>query len=247
MGRQTGAIKFIGKVGTVTGYIRDGQHLIKSAEESNPGNKRAQSQRKKRENNTEFGNASSAGRRIREAANLILSWTARGSYVNRLTSAMQGLVELDTGNPFKQRKVLGEHLHFIKGFEFNEKAEVSKIIVCDYEYNIDADSGIMTVFFKPFVPKESIAMPRGATHFRLAAQGCVVNTEKDNHEQSSALSATWSVGTTEAIAIELRVSLPLKVEGAKMLMLGVHFYEEKFGKMKLMKERSGVRVVEVKG
>lgn len=240
MAKQTSVIKFVGTIGEVTGYVRDGKHFIKSAEANNP-----RSEHKKRKNNSEFGEASKTGRLIRQAADTIISLVRDGSHVNRLTKALQPLIHLDTIHPARERKILREHLHLIKGFEFIRKAELKDLISSPYEYSLDEGTGIMNIFFPPFIPAQNIFAPRGATHFRFEALGCTLNLETQQHEFNISSSNDWPVGTTDAIAIELRISLPLKIEGAKMLMLSVQFFQEKFGKMQLMEERSGVKVIEV--
>jgi hypothetical protein len=241
MAKQTSIIKFVGTIGGVTGYLRDGKHFIKSAEANNPT-----SEQKKRKNNPEFGEVSKTGRLIREVADILLCQVRDGSHVNRLTKALHPLIQLDTIHPCKERKILKEHLHLIKGFEFNQKAQLKDLITCPYEYSLDEETGIMNVFFPPFIPAQNICAPRGATHFRFEALGCAINLEIQENEFSISSSNDWLVTTTEAIAIELRVSLPLKIEGTKILMLAVLFFEEKSGDMELMKERNGMRVVEVK-
>jgi len=241
MAKQTSVIKFVGTMGGLTGYLRDGKYFIKSAETNNP-----RSEQKKRKNNPEFGEVSRTGRLIREAADILLCQVRDGSHVNRLTKALHPLIQLDIIHPCKERKILKEHLHLIKGFEFNHKAQLKDLITCPYEYSLDEETGIMNVFFPPFIPAQNIIAPSGATHFRFEALGCAFNLETQENEFSLSASNDWSITTTEAIAIELRVSLPLKVEGAKMLMLTVLFLEENSGEMQLMRERNGMRVVEVK-
>lgn len=238
MAKQAG-FKFIGKLGGLTGFIRGGKFFVRAGED-------AQAEKKRRNNNPEFGRASAAGKLIRNACGVLLFQSKDGSRVNRLTSAMQGLIALDKYHRSGERKVLDEHLHLLKGFEFNKNAEIGKIIRCSYEHSIDGESGIMKVFFKPFIPKESIDAPYGSTHFKIAAEGASVNIDANKCEHNYAESGYWGVNTTDAIGIELVVSLPLEVNGAKMLYLGVEFFKEAEGVMEKMKEKNGVRLVDVR-
>jgi hypothetical protein len=241
MARQLGGGKFIGTMGGITGYMRNGGLFVKSAEDKSTGRERLTS-KKKRYNNDEFGSASRSGRLIRQAAGPLLMHMKDGSMVNRLSVALHRLIVLDTINGRGERKVLEQNLHHIEGFEFNKNAQTTDIIQCLYEYNADGERGLMKVFFKPFIPLEKIAAPTWATHFKLVVLGAIINLERMAEECDSAQSGLWRVDTSESIAVELNLTLRMETEGVKMLFMGVRFYEEG----KCLREENGMRLICVK-
>src|ERR1035437_6184530 len=154
---------------------------------------------------------------------------------------------MDKVSQFGERSITTENLEQLKGFEFNRAAPLRKLVHFDYEASIDAETGMMRVFVKPFVPNDVITAPNEATHFRLVAGGVCMSLSKYEFDRSFRESNLWAVDTTDAIGIELILNLPLKVEGPMMLFFGIQFCDDYNGhpNMRSYKKHNGLKLVEV--
>jgi hypothetical protein len=118
-----------------------------------------------RENGAEFGHCTKSGKQLRRAI-LDLMVDAKDSRVtSRLTQVMSRIKNFDTSSPRGERKVaIGlttpEGKLAIKGFEFNDRALMSNILMSDY--TLDTATG--EVQCPDFTPLYNLNPPEGATH-----------------------------------------------------------------------------------
>jgi hypothetical protein len=196
-----------------------------------------------RRNNREFANASKAGKLIRESVKPLLLRVKDGYMTNRMMSAVLEIVKKDVRNPWGERKVCDENIKELEGFEFNNVMPVKKVMKAEPEIEIDKERGIMTVFFKPFIPTEMIKAPKGSTHFKIVSAGVSINFDECKHEVSLSESKMWETKTKEALSIELRNSLDMKMDGVQMLFWGVQFYRN--GEWKPFSEKNCLRLARV--
>lgn len=248
MAKQGGHLPLIGKLGNLVYYSYKGTPVVRmDGSKSAEYYKKAPEMARFRENGWEFGRGAKTKAFIKRAFAPLLFQVKDGDMDQRLNMTVNDLLFKDNVSERGKRRLTGENLKLLKGFEFNKKALMRKIIQFEYESSIDKESGIMRVFIKPFVPKETIKAPVGSTHFRLVAGGACLDLEKLESESDFKQSNTWGVDTDDAIAIELTMGMPMKVEGSMMLVFGIQFSDDDNGlpDWKSYKEKNGLKVVEV--
>jgi hypothetical protein len=157
------------------------------------------------------------------------------------------LVKMDDKSARGERTVTANNLEKLKGFEFNKDALMRNLVQFEYDASIDSEKGILSVIVKPFVPKEEITAPAGATHFKLVAGGVCINLNEKKEEKSFKESGLWKVDGDDVIGVELVMSLPMKVEGPMMLFFGIQFYDDYCGlpSGKEYRKKNGLKLVEV--
>jgi hypothetical protein len=246
MAKQRGPVPFTGKLGSLTGFKVDGNYFIRASEDDGgQGSSKAVS--KKRNNNTEFGNAVRIAKLIRYTTanfgkNLFIQ---ERSKVNRLNSILLDIKNLDTVSPKGQFKVLPQYLHHVKGFEFNKNAQVKNIVQCKWELTVDRESQQVRILIHPFLPKEGLKVPKGCTHFKLLATAGVVNIEDKTQKASLESTNEWPVKMGEMIAREIVLNIPDVEKGHVIITFGVCFIKKSGLKREFMRNRNGLRIIDV--
>ena len=250
MAKQMGHGMIKGKLGNLIFYSYRGKPVVRTdGSREKEYYKTAESFERSRENGDEFGRAHSIKSKITNAMGPLLTFVKDGYMNNRLAMTLLELIKMDDKNLRGERTVTAANLEKLKGFEFNREAMIRKLVRFDHSATIDKESGTMSVIVKPFVPKENIIAPEGATHFRLLAGGICIELNSDKEETSFKESNLWRVDEDDVIGVELIMSLPLKVEGPMMLFFGIEFYDDYCGlpNIKTYVKKNGLKLVEVKG
>lgn len=118
MAKQTGILKFTGKLGDVIGYRNKKDHLLRSAPETirqTAATKRAA---------RDFGTASKAAKLIRHA----LPVSHDSSLTNRLNKALGQIVRADDRHTAGQRQVTATNIQSLNGFQFNKAVNINHFI-----------------------------------------------------------------------------------------------------------------------
>jgi hypothetical protein len=87
--------------------------------------------------------------------------------VNRLTRDMFSVVKADVTNPGGERTVIDGHAELLTGFDFNTHATLSTVLRISFNYSIDRTTGLMSLEFPSFDPKEVLSGPKDCTHFKI--------------------------------------------------------------------------------
>ncbi|GGG53258.1 hypothetical protein [Bizionia arctica] len=118
-----------------------------------------------RENGTEFGHSATSGKTLRRAIVNLLSDVKDGRVTSRLTKSMTLVKNQDLTSLRGQRQVpIGlaniQGRALLKGFEFNNNALLSAVLLSDFE--LDPLTGEITI--ADFTPNQNLGIPGGATH-----------------------------------------------------------------------------------
>jgi hypothetical protein len=139
MARQRGPIPFVGRIGELSFY-KDKVHgyLIRAK----GGPTRQQIQKKKsmepvRQNNSEFGRASSYGALLRRAFKPLVLHCREYSMSRRLQGVLLSIIKMDAGRPPGERDVLKEQLILLQGFELNSHLSYQKF----FKKDVDVETG----------------------------------------------------------------------------------------------------------
>lgn len=123
-----------------------------------------------RENGSEFGMAATSGKTLRRAILDLLVDAKDGLVTSRLTRVMTQVKNTDiTSNRGERTVALGittpDGQLALKGFNFNNRAIMSSVILSD----VVLTPATGTVVITNFTPRQNLAVPNGATHVSLTS------------------------------------------------------------------------------
>jgi hypothetical protein len=232
MARQKGIIKLKGTIGDITFYKTQDGHLARekgSLDASRIANDPAF--QRTRENGSEFGRAGKAGKILRTALRGLLLNSADGRMVSRLTQQMIKVIQADLVNDRGLRNIIDGEAELLSGFEFNIRGKLGTTLFAPYTATIDRVTGVIEVTMAPFIPSNMIAVPSGATHFKIISAGAEVDFEAETFVVENAETGIlpWDALATTAITQTNNVT-PASTSPL-FLALGIEFYQQVNGKM----------------
>lgn len=227
MARQKGIIKLEGTIGDISFYKSQDGFLArtkggveKDRIQNDPAFQRT------RENGAEFGRAGAAGRLLRTAFRPLLLRTSDGRVTSRLTKEMVKVVKADQTNARGERNVLDGELELLQGFEFNVNGRLGATVYAPFNPNIDRATGSAVVDIPEFIPQNTIAAPKGATHFKFVSAGAEVDFENGVFNLATSESPEIVIGPQAEAAINLNNALPAGSVSPLFLVFGVEFYQQ---------------------
>jgi hypothetical protein len=235
MGRQNGLMKLTGNVGdlnfyeTMDGYlVRRRSGLTRTRFQSDPAFTRS------RENAAEFGCAARAAKLLRTALHQHITYVQGRRMNNRLLQAFLRVAKSDLINARGGRNVSDGDIRLLRGFDFNERAPLSTILLTPITSRIDRDDKTLTIGLGEFVPATMIAAPPGSTHCVLTSVAVAIDFVKGKFKTASVESAAIKLSDETVGPIELLQTL--NDEGEWFLLLGVSFYQERNGELYALNE-----------
>lgn len=226
MARQEGIIKLNGRIGDLTFYkTKNGYQARQKG--GVDGERIATDPRyqRTRENGSEFGRATKAGKVLRTAFKTLTKQLADKRVSNRLMKRMLLVIQADSVNERGMRMVLDAETELLTGFEFNTNGLISSAINTPFITLIDRATGIATIDFDTFSALDLITSPEGATHFKLSAAAAVINFEDEVFELNVNESAMNPVKDVATPAITLTCNLTPVSTKPIFLLLGISFYQ----------------------
>lgn len=227
MGKQGGILKVQGTLGGLTFYKSGGQDLVRtkggvSADRINSDPAFART----RENNSEFGEAATAGKTFRNAFRSQISLISDSSIVSRLTQAFRAVVDFDSASVRGMRKVsLGivtvGGSAFISNFNINSNAGLGQVLFKSFA--IDPTTKVLTI--TALNPGNDIASPQGATHvsFKLAVSR--IDFETGNYLTVESPSVIRTLVSAPANVVLTPASVPAGA-GILVVALSISFTQE---------------------
>ncbi|MBT8260767.1 MAG: hypothetical protein KJN82_05595 [Bacteroidia bacterium] len=161
-----------------------------------------------RENGAEFGHSAKSGKQLRRAILDLIVDAKDNRVTSRLTQAMSRTKNEDTTSARGERKVaIGlatpEGKLVLKGFEFNDRAFLSNVLISDY--TLDTTTGEVQI--SDFTPNMDLNAPDGATHvsFRSGFLNLDFTTEEKELQLSPELNLSIDDSTTTVTLTPLAV------------------------------------------
>lgn len=227
MARQVGLLKVVGTLGDISFYksfygflARTKTGVDRKTVLNDPRFRRT------RENASEFGRATKAGKLLRDAIRPLLKNAKDSMTVQRLTQKMMKVIQADSINHRGMRKVTDGDLGSLKGFDFNINAKLGNTLQISYQTVINPVSGIALLTLKSFNPKTDILIPKGTTHFKILFGAAALDFEAIkflfSQNDSGILSYSDNVEFIDTISINLSPNLSFPT----ILLLGIEFYQE---------------------
>jgi hypothetical protein len=230
MAQQTGILGIQGTVGGLV-FAKDGSIRQKPASNKASFNGAA-SMARTRENASEFGDAASAGKLVRDALRQAIQSASDSKMVSRLTQKMREIIGLDEDNDRGGRQVLKENTSPLLGFNFNAGAGVSQALF--FGYSVELAGREVTLRVAGINPQSDIAAPQGATHYEVVYSAAAVNFETKSFSAAT-VAAPMGLQPLSGGALgaqNVAATLPADPAAADVVLgvLGINFYQELNGK-----------------
>ncbi|MGX5819085.1 hypothetical protein ACWKWU_12860 [Chitinophaga lutea] len=123
MGKQTGIIKFTGKLGPLIGYYSGGEYLVRSVPE------RVRQSPSTRLAAQHFGKASALACTMRTALRPLLHIPPDNNIVNALNKKMHTILRAD--DLHRHKRFIPRHFQQLRGFTFTPRGSLMRSLPCD--------------------------------------------------------------------------------------------------------------------
>ena len=227
MAKLKGILKIEGTLQDMTVYKTQDGHLVKtksgvSADRiaNDPGFQRT------RENGSEFGNAATAGKVLRNAVRTLMMNAADNRVTSRLTQIMTQIKNYDADSVRGERSVADgiadpAALALLKDFDFNAKALLSGVLFAPI--TVVPATGVISI--PAFIPINHIAYPSGATHVNMKGAFAIVDFANEiSAIEYSPVSNLLIDGTNTAVTLT-PAGVPAGT-GTKFYLILVEFFQE---------------------
>ncbi|RYH72773.1 hypothetical protein EVU94_11200 [Flavobacteriaceae bacterium 144Ye] len=179
-----------------------------------------------RENGSEFGQAATSGKQLRRAIIDLMSDAKDDLVTSRLTQAMTKVKNADTTSPRGQRKVaIGlespEGRLELIGFNFNNNAILSSVLLTDYELNTTTGE----VDIPSLIPIQNLNAPEGATHVSLESGFLNLDLSTDVKDLQLSPIVNLPIDATNT-PVTLTPAAPAAGTGNEFFFLKVAFFQE---------------------
>lgn len=229
MARQSGVIKFTGKIGGLSFYksksygflAREGGNLDARRIATDPAFVRT------RENASEFGNAVRAAKLLRNALRQVLPFASDGKLTPRLNGVMVAIKKYDTENVRGQRLPAAGLHHaearaLLEGFEFNNHTMLEKLLLC--AFSTDPASGVIQL--SGFQPAAHLVWPEGATHCEFTGVRILINFATEDFVTAFSEVVSFSQKDPSAHDVSLVSEVPPDREGLSLQLLLLQYKQE---------------------
>lgn len=213
MAKQTGIITLKGSVGrlsfykTKDGYLaREKGGVEKSRIMNDPRFART------RENIREFTDNATSSKLLRDALRPVISQIGDKRLNLRITQSMMQVLKSDLLNVRGDRRVKEGDWNLLKDLEMNAGSSLGSTLF--FEIGINDAAGSWEVSLPEINPKDLIAIPSGASHFKISATGVGVDFDLGSRTVISAGTGSISI---------LAPFLPQTLTVDKTQLSGTHF------------------------
>lgn len=248
MAKQAGIIKLKGTIGDIS-FFKSADGHVARFKGGVDGNRIATDPlfQRTRENGAEFGRAGKAGKLLRNAMQTLLNQTKGPKVVSRLTTQLLAIIKTDAVSERGKRTLdLGE-LGLLNGFDFNVNSTLSTTVSASISVSYDRVTGVVGLSFEAFNPKQKIAAPGGATHYKLSCGVSELDWEGGSFIFKMADSGILPHNNTEVAPFDLDVNITPNSQLSVVQALSIEFYQEVNGKMYALQNTgyNGMSVVQV--
>ena len=213
MAKQTGVITLKGPVGrlsfykTKDGYLaREKGGVDKSRIMTDPRYART------RENIREFTDNANSSKLLRDALRPVIAQIGDKRLNLRITQSMMQVLKGDLVNVRGDRRVKDGDWNLLKDLELNAGSSLGSTLFFEIQYTDSPEA--WEVALPTFVPRDMVALPSGATHYKITATGVGVDFDLGNRSVVTSATAALSI---------LDPAVPLTLSVDKAPLTGTHF------------------------
>jgi hypothetical protein len=233
MARQVGPMKISGTLGDMIYYKRGNNFFVKLKSYTNPKHiAKGPGYNAQRANMMEFGHASKAGQLIYLAfahSHRLAKDVNLGAH---LTREVRRVIKSDKHNEYGKRNIIDGETSLMEGFEFNENAPLSKVLLAPYTASINTATGKMQVTIHSQNLHKMVKAPAPATHFIVQLAASSIDFINRQHVSDASSSETLPLEGTLTSPLTLTVKLPPNNVHPHFLALRVSFLQECNGAIK---------------
>lgn len=237
-----------GNLDGITFFQKDGDHFMRLTPLSNknkflndPGMARV------RENANEFKIVAEANKTIIDVLRPIIMFSKDSTMHIRMNKLMHELKKTDLTSNRGQRSPLialnnAESKLVLKGFDFNEKAPMSSILIKPFEL----DSTMGTLVIEDFNPLIHLVAESSATHFSLTMGKADMDPFSGKSElvMSNVFESTVNAAPSN---ITLQLESETTINGLLMFVMQIAFFQEMNGQLYPLKDKAhnASKIIEV--
>lgn len=226
MARQKGVVKLHGTIDDLT-FLRTRDGFLAKMKTSLTAARLATDPAfvRTRENGSEFARAGKAGKLLRSAFRLQMLNAHDRSATSRLTEQMVRVVKTDAINARGERNVEDGEKSLLRGFEFNNAAQLETSLYVQFTSAINRATGEASVDIPSFIPMTELVAPLGSTHFRIVAAAAAIDFVNSVYERKSASSGMLPIDKDPTAALNLACALAPDSPNTIFLVLGIEYFQ----------------------
>jgi len=230
MAKQRGILKISGSIGDISFY-EDKRHGFIARKKGGPSKrqiKTSKSCKEVRQNNSEFGAASSAGALLRQAFHPLIHHCREYSMSRRLQKELLSIIKADTVHEPGKRKLRGENLSTFTQFELTVLSASDKWFDLPVKREKTAEGlsvEAFLVFMSPY--------PSAATHFEVCSVTALVDFDKKTKNHDLQCSGKLVLNSHTSI---VGFEHPVDEKGMLFHGMGILFYQWIGGAYVLLQE-----------
>lgn len=230
MAKQSGILPIEGTMGNITFFkTKDGFKVRQKGGVSASRILTDPAFARTRENMAEFGRAGKASKTLRRILSGIIHGSTDGKMVSRLTQKMMEVVKSDLTSSRGLRNVIDGEAELLSGFDCNLQAPLSTNLKESIGTSIERATGVVIASIPALVPRKALAIPGGATHYRIRSGAAWVDFESGEGALVQAASAYESIYEPDVAGYDLTMQLPVASPHPLFLVVNLEFVQESNG------------------
>lgn len=228
MAKQTGILKFTGKLGNMVYYYhRYFGYLVRKITSVDAHRIRTDPAfARVHKHNVEFGVCAHAVKLLRAAFHPLFATLADTRMTSRLTSAMLAVLHADTHHFLGRRVLTAENMSRLKGFEFNRDAPLHTVLMSPHTAAIDRKMKICSLSLQACHTGQIVKAPKAATHFQLTMGVAGINHRTGHYVLHTVKAPLQAISTRTLEPVTLAGPLPAVEGGTILVTLGVEFFQD---------------------
>jgi hypothetical protein len=139
---------------------------------------------------------------------------------------MMRVIKADATSVRGMRNVIDGETELLQGFEFNRQSPLSTTLFAQIMATIDRPTGAATVQLAYYVPQQHVAVPTGATHYRLVAVCAEIDFEGSQFEVDTQQTAPLPWTGVPTAPLNMALALPAASIHPLFLAFGISFLQE---------------------
>jgi hypothetical protein len=245
---QDGHNPLIGTVDNLTYYkTRDGYKVRKKGGPAPGAILKDLKFARTRETMSEFSEAASKSKLMRESLRSLLQNIADQRMANRLQSVLFRVTRTDTTHPRGLRKVANGNFQLLRDFDFNANAALKQTFGPLFSTSYDRVSGDSALTVPAFSPDQNMYAPFEATHYRVVFALAEIDFANGTANLATTMSDALSVKVAEQPQQLLERTLQPNGANPVFMLVGINFYQLDNGDYHMLKNGAfnALRVMEV--
>jgi hypothetical protein len=245
MAKQTGILKFTGKLGKrVYYYHRFFGYLVRKVTSVDAYRIRTDPAfARVHKYNVEFGICAHAVKLLRAAFHPLFAALADTRMTSRLTRVLLAVLHADTGHVLGRRVLTPKNMAQLTGFEFNKETHLNSVLAGSHSAMVDRKAKTCTLRLQACPGGQIVNAPKAATHFQVTMGVAGVNLRTGQYMLHTQKGPLQSVSTSAYAPVTLTNPLP-PVEGGMLVMtLGVEFFQCVNGTVCALHDRQALAIV----